>query len=499
MVMKKSVIFLLCIISLFGWQACGRRKARTLSSEYSAEAKAAGTPVSAFSEKPKAAHAVILDTVTPSSGIKYKESRAADPANPPVKLDFTGTLPEKDFPLGDYYGKVRYVTIKHPGSAEGRRYLDGYEIKSAPDARMIYMGRVYSRAMVIGDRIFAGDDFFGWNAYDTEGNFLYNVWEPDLMPTPDTLAKSFMDVRTENSNKYIISRGTSDNYIVYSYQGWSQGFNFDPGERKLSIHELSDGAEYYRRPLQANSGYNHLIPVGRDMIAAFPAYGYHKPQENLIYTFDMKGDTLCAFKDVNPPAKVTGGSYSGSSGNAMVYVYDAGVTVRPPFDRTIYRMKGPDRLVPAYELDFGERHLELKEAINANAKGKMVLNKFAESDKFVYIEYSLDYDSPYNRRSNKVEFFYAYYDKADGKLWKIPYSGYPENLLLDPMLEEGIPVQMTSFRVEGKRGYMSFTKSSLEAMAGSEKYRAFGPSAKEKLQELYEGLEDGDILVAIYE
>ena len=114
-------------------------------------------------------------------GIKYTESRAVDPAHPPVVLDIANRkLNIKKFDLSDYYAGVRYVKLKYPKPAtEGNFLFDANYTISLPRGSSGGAG-FNSLFKFSHDFIIAGDFIFGLHCYDKEGKYVHTVESNDF-------------------------------------------------------------------------------------------------------------------------------------------------------------------------------------------------------------------------------------------------------------------------------------------------------------------------------
>jgi len=122
-------------------------------------------------------------------GIKYTESRAVDPANPPVVLDIANRkLNIRKFDLSDYYTKVRYIKLKHPMPPKEGNFifgLGGRIISMSGECHINIASAFYSQFEFADDYIIAGDACFGLHCYDKEGKFLYTIESNEYPKTYD--------------------------------------------------------------------------------------------------------------------------------------------------------------------------------------------------------------------------------------------------------------------------------------------------------------------------
>jgi len=168
--MIKTASYLCLVISLATF-ACGKSKRPGLSDKELFTQKETTDTVR---QAPK--DSTIEETYIVPPGIKYKESRAVDPANPPVVLDLANRkLNIRKFNLGDYYTKVRYIKLKHPmPPAEGNFLFDADYLCTWETGAMSGNG-LCPKFNFMKDSIVAGDVFLDFIVMTMMENFCIQL------------------------------------------------------------------------------------------------------------------------------------------------------------------------------------------------------------------------------------------------------------------------------------------------------------------------------------
>ena len=95
------------------------------------------------------------------AGFRFREDRSVDPANPPVIIDFSGDVPEREVKLSDFGSRIRYIVLQVPD-----------------DSSFFSWG---SFVHFTEDNIIVNNNF-GIQRFDGEGKFL------------ETICKNYVDV-----------------------------------------------------------------------------------------------------------------------------------------------------------------------------------------------------------------------------------------------------------------------------------------------------------------
>ena len=390
-----------------------------------------------------------METYVVPPGIKYVESRAVDPANPPVVFDIaSGITSIKTFDLSDYYSQVRYIRIKHPNPAKEGAFLF--------DARL-YMTMEHGSASmsfnstfdVMNDSIVAGDVFFGFHSYDYEGNFLNTVSAYDFPKV------------------------------------------YDASQNKISCSQ----SDYFNALEKAFGSYNNRFRVDDETVARYVYNRRDTLTEDFLFTFNLHGDTLCRFRNYNPKPEKRGQPISPPA--ARLY-YNAGIfTVQQAMNDTVYRMTAPNRLVPAFVVNYGAHKLDI--ALADDFSDKFFADIWRETDRYVLFTYSRNYDSPNNRNKKLVTFFYAYYDKQSRQFYHMceETSLYKQEFLMDNTVPDALPFILTYANIQEKSLQVIYSKKRLGDIIKNNGFASLPSEQQNKLKTLQSDLADNEVLIML--
>ena len=397
-----------------------------------------------------------METYEIPPGIKYTESRAVDPANPPVVIDIANRkLNIKKFDLSDYYTQVRYVKLKHPMPATEGNFLFDAEYHVSYEQGAGSGSGVCSQFYFFKDSIVAGDPFFGFYSYDNEGNFL------------DT-------VRTYDFPKV-----------------------YDVSQNTISYHE-SD----YRRAMEkagSTNRNNNRFYVDDKTRASYVYNRADTLNENFLFTFGLKGDTLCRFRNYNPKPDKKGAPI-GNPPSVKIYYCEGIFTIQQAMNDTVYRMTAPNRLVPAYVLNYGPYKLEISLTFDDFPK-KFFPDIWKETDKYILFTYNRNYDSKNNRKNGLVTFFYSYYDKRSQQFYHFcEESVIPkEEFFIENPVPDALPFMISYANIEEKSLWVCYNKRRLEAIIKNKGFASLSPEQQNKLKTLQNELDDSEVLIMILE
>lgn len=107
----------------------------------------------------------VLDTLIPNPGVKYRESRKINPQQPPVTLDFTGTLESKELDIARYFSTVRYLKLKYPYPDKGC-FLSDANISFMYGEGGSFAYTYNSSVKFTAGNLVAGDPYMGYHCYD---------------------------------------------------------------------------------------------------------------------------------------------------------------------------------------------------------------------------------------------------------------------------------------------------------------------------------------------
>jgi len=442
MIKTLNFIFLLIFLII---AACGKNRRPGLSdTELFAQKETADT----LRQTPKDS-IVEADSVVPP-GIKYVESRAIDPANPPVVLDIANQkLNIRKFNLSDYYTKVRYIKLKHPmPSAEGNFLFDA----DYTTGSMSGTG-VSSLFYLMKDSIIAGDVFFGYYSYDNEGKFLHTIKTYDFPKVYDP----------------------SQNKISYNYDDYKRAVSEGSARKNNNRFRVDDQT-------MASYVYNRGDTLSNDF----------------FFTFSSKGDTLCRFRNYNPKPNKKGLPISWND-PPNLYFYRGITTIRQSMNDTVYRLSTPNRLIPAYVLKLGAYKLDI--SLAEDFSNKFFTNKWKETDKYVLFTYNKDRDTPNNRDKGNVKFFYSYYDKKSHQLYHFcEGTTMPEEeFFVENLVPDALPFILSYPDISENQLRVCYSKRRLEKIIQNKGFASLSPEQQNKIKTIQNDLGESEVLIMILE
>ena len=446
-------ILFLCLPILFLIAACGNSRRPGLSDKELFAQRKVETLQETEEQEPD--FSGMEDYIVPA-GIKYRESRTVDPAHPPVLLDIANrNLNIKKFNLSDYYSKVRYIKMKHPLPTKEGNFLFDAKYKISYENGMTSGSGLNSQFSFYNDSIVAGDAFFGYHSYDYEGNFLHTVKTYDFHKVYDV----------------------SQNTISYDRDDYVKAMAGD-----------------------ANNRNNNRFRVDEKTMASYVYNRTDTSSNDFLFTFSLKGDTLCRFRNDNPkydPNKKR--SPISWNDRPNIYYYEGTLTIRQSMNDTVYRMIAPNRLVPAYVLKLGSYKLDIDLADDFS--NKFFPDKWKETDKYVLFTYNRDYDSRHNRDNGIVKFFYAYYDKQSCQFYHFcEETTIPEQqFLIENPIPDALPFMLSSANVGEKNLWVCYSKKRLEEIIKNKEFASLPSEQQTKLKTMQNELDDSEALIMILE
>ena len=187
-----------------------------------------------------------VETYIVPPGIKFTESRAVDPANPPVVFDIVNrNLTIKKFDLSDYYMQVRYVKLKHPKSEAGINFLvdvnpwmyfEAHQMESG-----LRIGGINSRFIFANDYIIAGDICYGIHCFDKEGTFLYTIESNEFSKEYDVF-KNTMSFAISDLKGFYGRISTIGNNCLYCIK--------EDNKSSVCLYDLTQEKPIMTRPME---------------------------------------------------------------------------------------------------------------------------------------------------------------------------------------------------------------------------------------------------------
>jgi len=420
-------------------------------------------------------------------GIKYKESRAVDPAHPPVVLDIANRkLNIRKFDLSDYYTQVRYIKLKHPKAATGGNFLLEFRkslitfLGKEWDRRDFIMGR--SIFEFTDDYIVAGDACFGLHCYDKEGNFLYTIESNDFPKTYDASQGSVSFAAPDVKGFYgrITTNGNNCLYCV-----------MEDNRSMLCLYDLTQKKRIVTRPFEGR-----VVILDNESIASYVYHPVYTPG-SFFFTLDIMGDTLCRFRSYNPKREIEGDSFMNPP-TPDIYYYDKQLTIRQPLNDTVYRMISPNRMLPAYILNFGNYRVDLQTYLFGVISEKLFPYKWRETDRYILFIYTLIHD---NKEGGNAQFFYSYFDKKSRQLYHFSEgTTRPDSqFFMENSISGALPFILSYAEIEDHQLRVIYSKKRLDNIIRSRGFSSLPLEQRNKLRTLHHELDDSEVLIMILE
>jgi hypothetical protein len=482
--MKAIYSLFTCVLVFVLCQACNpnAKKQRLESTDAETNAGATGNIESSLLQS-----TTTLDTIIPNPGVKYRESRKINPDQPPVTLDFTGTMEAKELDIAHYFSVARYIKLKYPYPDKGC-FLSDANISVMFGEGGSFAYGYNSSVKFTSQNIVAGDPYMGYHCYDLSGNFLYTVAAKDKFPDYDK-TNNRIEMQYDSAEKQILSISAFKNILMISLATGSK--------KQLSFVDLTANKTYLTRPEYGGRRERKFLLSG-DRYVDYLYAPLDTIDRPFLTAFDIQGDTLCNFYNYNPKP-VPKHSASTNPDRGAFYYYDDRFTFRQAYNDTVYRMKSISELEPAYILHFGKHKLDIQTALYGDKTGKLIPYLWKENNRLIVFVYTENYDCPRCRESQTVHFYYAFYDKQEKRLYHIPVNVFPEDYWISSSIENAIPFTSENMQFQLSALYVSYTKAQLGKMLKHKNFSAIPAIRQTKMKELHDELDDSELVVMILE
>ena len=435
----------------------------------------------------------------PSGSFRKKQIRSVDPQRPPVEIDIMGTLNNiRKLKLSDFASSLRYVKLQTPSDT-----LLLYDL-------FFYRPDLDSKIRSDGEQIIF-EGLFGLTRFNMQGEYQETIWKNKAgirfygkgmvsyggkdffgvpFHIPVSLSKgnlyfTFQDGPSGNGQVMKYKTGTNKKLTIQA-QPEIPGQSIIPGDTLLKTNQFSEdqfsciygiGPEYW-------AGVNDKWQAGKS--------------GSLLVTYNNIGDTICQFTDYD---RIVNYSY-GEGRNAVElksYYYSGLLTIKQEYNDTVFRLIPPERLLPVYILDFGKYKFSFIDGLNPNfdLSDKFMLNSICETDSFLFIRYTQNYDCPLTRKKLTVKFYNALFDKKEGKLYHQPgFTLLPEGLEND--LDGGMPFWPEFITPQGEMMKLVSGKVFKDYFNSDEfKKASVSEEKRQKLISMASGLRPTDMIVVI--
>ena len=426
----------------------------------------------------------------PKSRIQREGSRAIDPQSPPISIDLRD--PEKrtnKLDMSDYYTKARIVQLNFP--SDSGEFADNKPIFVGN-----FIGKTTTQIIRYGDYLVAHDYVNDCFVFDKKGTHVATLFHNNATFRYDKRERMFVCSQEDfnqhaarlhpslcNSKSLVYSTYKEPNFDKPTYYWWN-----------LSNKKIDRETTVVSSKRGINPSINDSVSFEFKRSAAMaehPAF---------LFFFNIKGDTIGAFRDYIKLKEVKKINYTGRADASLNYQLKGAFYIRQPYNDTIFRIESPHRIVPAYVMNFGTKKPTIDIGYYGNKSNFLFLNTWAETSNYILINYSLNYDCPNTRRDGSVTFNYALYDKQKKSIHRLNLSGIPEEAYVANSLEGGFPIAFSKI-IPDEQGHLTikFNKRELEGMIASKEFSQFPPKQQTLIKQLADKLSPRSIIVMLIE
>lgn len=317
---------------------------------------------------------------TPPSGAKLNAVyRTADSYK---KLDMQKVLNnERSIKLSDLAQKIEYHRITEP-------IINIRNIQAVPEGYLL--------------TAFNGGLYF----YDKNFNMVKKLIEEDISIE-------------RNGESYMIGmRDVVSDWCYDSYSGlvFGQVANWmdtksEPYMGTLSLEELKNTSNILKPDDLKNKIKTTGPALGARLLPLKNGYATIKRHGTTLHTLNTTGDTMAIFKPVEE-VSIPGYTIRGAE-SPTLYTFKNNSYFRMAFTDIIYRIKDYNVFEGVYQVYFGDKQVTPAEGPNVSISlaDKLLLHSWFETDNYVLIRFTRDYDCPNTRNSGSVKFYQALYNK----------------------------------------------------------------------------------------
>jgi hypothetical protein len=247
-----------------------------------------------------------------------------------------------------------------------------------------------------------------------------------------------------------------------------------------------------------NDSFEKIHGLGADNWAGINSKWNAGTSGVLLVTFDKHGDTLCKFTDYDRIVNFTP-TLTRNAIELASYSFNGLLTIKQEYNDTVFRLMPPDRLLPVYVIQFSGSEFSYMEGLNPdfNLSGKYMLKSLHETNDFLFIRYTQNYDCLDTRNKNAVKFYNALFNKKENKLYHQPgFTLLPEGMTND--LDGGISFWPDFITPQGEMMKL-LSGQVLKDYVDSDKFKktAISEENRKKQIAMAEGLKPTDMVVII--
>lgn len=211
--------------------------------------------------------------------------------------------------------------------------------------------------------------------------------------------------------------------INHAISGWC--YDTHSGLLFCLIHKwLTEKGEYYTgtipvseliglsQPITPDGLKNKIKAPGKaNLLPLRNGYAAVRWFTNTMYTFNVQGDTM-SILDPIPNIPIPYGTLRISE-SPTVYVHKNNSYFRFAYSEIVFQLTDYNTFSSVYQISFGDKQVTPAEGPDTRISlaDKYMLNDWKETDDYIFIRFTQDYDSPNNRKSGSVKFYQAVYNK----------------------------------------------------------------------------------------
>ena len=412
------------ILALFIFISCGQNRLKTdektLAKQILTEEEQLGRDAELLAEREKQ----LTDSIAKlPKGFRFKEDRSVDLNNPPVVIDIAGNRSNQHkISLSQLFGKVEYIRLEQDPDSMFYEFSWFHEFKFH---------------MIVGvHHIYTLSALGGIFQFDLKGHFIQSICKGNLQYNS---FKGGAVIGPEQINRFEGAQSVYwyDNKLHYQYENrpekktYLMTFDDNVNSENSSVllagsveskNQINGKGEIKAELKKNSSALASPTPymVNRNLLSFAPKRDM-KHKTNFLNVISSSGDTLSVFKD-NDPIKNFSKPHYREFDYGTNYYLNGTLHLRQSLNDTIYQLISPNRLVPKYILNFGSLGIKsTNEGVDPdiNLKDKLVPRSFLETDRYLFITYSKDYDCPSTARNGTLKYSRLIYDKKNKTLKSI--------------------------------------------------------------------------------
>lgn len=170
-----------------------------------------------------------------------------------------------------------------------------------------------------------------------------------------------------------------------------------------------------------------LLPskgVGFSLCVMEGGYMASEANASRLYTFGVKGDTLCRFLVNHAPDYVPTAMNVRSGERNNLYTYKGKPRIRMGYDPVVYELENVSTLKAVWRLDFGSlKRPTKKETVEGSYEDLCdvwFIEDWLETGRYLFLRLSQGYDCPNTRKSGQVKLYTILYNKQTGECFSLP-------------------------------------------------------------------------------